>query len=653
MHNSSTIRKPILFSLILLLAALMRLISLRDVPPGLAQDEALDAAIAMFIREGQHALFFREGYGHEPLYHYLAAPFAPLLGANVLSVRLPSVFLGLLMVALAMRWVRREFGSVPAAVTGLGLAISWWPIIFSRIGIRPILEPVLLLLAVWFWRRRPWPAGVFLGLTLYSYTAARVLFLIPLLFFLYLVLRRRMTASPVNAVTPLQLSKPLSPLIVLAAVLLLALPLYLTLRADPTLQQRVDQLIGPVEALMQGDVRPILDATLSTAGVFTFTGDPRWTYTVPGRPLFDPLTSLLFYGGLLLVLSRAWRQPKYAFILIWLAVTLIPSAVTPDAPSTIRLVGAMPVVYLLPGLAVDWLVRFRVPKFAFSRFAAYTLPLALTLLFALNLARTIQDGFIRWTAATETHLNYQKALLDIARHRQSNPAGTPVIADTFYEPIDQESLALILGRDLPVRWVQGGGAVVFPAGGNGRFYVPEFAPPDAALFEAAGLHAIPPFQSETQPVFAVFPLPPIPAVPAITPTVTFDEALTLLGYEPLPHQSGEPLGLLTYWQVEPSPTAAPDFSPDLPWDLAIFVHLLGPDGAIVAQSDGLDAVAATLRPGDIFIQLHTLTLPDPRLPESYTLQLGLYVRSDGRRLTHPGQPSDRLILMTDFFVDEP
>lgn len=625
----------------------MRLISLRDVPPGLAQDEVLDAAIAMFIRQGQHALFFREGYGHEPLYHYLAAPFAPLLGANVLSVRLPSVFLGLLIVALAMRWVRREFGSIPAAVTGLGLAVSWWPIIFSRIGIRPILEPALLLLAVWFWPRRPWLAGVFLGLTLYSYTPARVLFLIPLLFFLYLVLRRRMTAASSH------LFNPLSPLVVLGVFLLVALPLYLTLRADPTLQQRVDQLMGPVEALMQGDVRPILEAALATVGVFSFTGDPRWTYTIPQRPLFDPLTSLFFYGGLLLALSRAWRRPKYAFILIWLGVTLIPSAVTPDAPSTVRLVGAMPVVYLLPGLAVDWLTKVKFPKYAFSRFAPFALSFVLIFLFVLNLARTVQDGFVRWPAATETHLNYQKVLLDITRHRQNDSAGTPVIADNFYEPIDQESLVLNLGYDLPVRWVQGGGAVVYPAGGDGRFYVPEFAPPQAALLEAAGLPSAPLFQSETRPVFTVYPLPLAPDIPPITPTITFDNALTLLGYERLPHQNGEPLQLLTYWQVDQPATAAPNFSPLLPWDLAIFIHLLGPDGAIVAQFDGLDAAAATLRPDDIFIQLHNLALSDPLPPGPYTLQMGLYIRSDGRRLTHPGQPADRFILAADFFLHEP
>ncbi len=147
----------LLFALLILLsAAAFRLVALPDLPPGLAQDEVLDADIALFIRGGEHALFFGHGYGHEPLYHYLAAPFAPLLGDNWLAIRLPSVYLGLLLVALTMRWARRDYGPAAALVAGLGLAVSWWPVVFSRIGIRPILAPLLLVAAVWFWPlRRP------------------------------------------------------------------------------------------------------------------------------------------------------------------------------------------------------------------------------------------------------------------------------------------------------------------------------------------------------------------------------------------------------------------------------------------------------------------------------------------------------------------
>ncbi|HFE65683.1 MAG TPA: hypothetical protein ENJ93_00350, partial [Chloroflexi bacterium] len=73
---------------VLLIAAIFRIISLQDVPPGLSQDEVLNADIVSFIRQGQPALFFREGFGHEPLYHYWSVPFQALLGDNFLSIRL-------------------------------------------------------------------------------------------------------------------------------------------------------------------------------------------------------------------------------------------------------------------------------------------------------------------------------------------------------------------------------------------------------------------------------------------------------------------------------------------------------------------------------------------------------------------------------------
>ena len=112
-------------------------------------------------------------------------PFQVLLGDNALSIRLPAAVLGFLLIALTMRWAKRSFDPLVAVAAGLFLAISWWPIIFSRIGIRPIMEPVFLLLFAWFWPRRPWLAGLFLGLSLYTYTGARVIFLWPVLLAVY------------------------------------------------------------------------------------------------------------------------------------------------------------------------------------------------------------------------------------------------------------------------------------------------------------------------------------------------------------------------------------------------------------------------------------------------------------------------------------
>ena len=102
----------------------LRLVLLHEVPPGLSQDEVLNADIVEFIRGGRLELFFREGFGHEPLFHYLGVPFQLLLGDNVLSIRLPAVFLGLIAIALTLAWARREFGNIAALTAGIGLALS-------------------------------------------------------------------------------------------------------------------------------------------------------------------------------------------------------------------------------------------------------------------------------------------------------------------------------------------------------------------------------------------------------------------------------------------------------------------------------------------------------------------------------------------------
>ena len=72
--------------------------------------------------------------------------------------------------------------------------------------------------------------------------------------------------------------------------------------------------------------------------------------------MFDPVLGVLFYGGLLLCLWR-WREPRHAFLLLWLGASVIPSLVTVDAPSTIRMINALPVLMLFPLLAGQAMVR--------------------------------------------------------------------------------------------------------------------------------------------------------------------------------------------------------------------------------------------------------------------------------------------------------
>ncbi|MBK6712421.1 MAG: hypothetical protein IPG51_19130 [Chloroflexi bacterium] len=350
---------------------------------------------------------------------------------------------------------------------------------------------------------------------------------------------------------------PYSPLTTAVIVLLMAalvsLPLFLTLRADPTLQQRVDQLAGPLAALRQGDLKPVLQSTLQTMGVFSFTGDPRWTYSWPGRPLFDWVTAVLFYAGLGVAFLRL--ETAELRLCPYLAGRR-PASQRPHAASAQH---RAPGWGHAGGLCAARPCR-RSCRLARKRpsplFARVLLPGVLTAVLLLNIALTIRDGFIRWPQAYETRLDhYQSVLLDISRHVKTNPAAALVLADSFYEPIDRDTFRRDLGQNPAARWVQTGaqvsGAVVLPqreAGENGRFYVPEFAPVNPILLAAAGIAAEPVYRSDGYPSFAVYELPrERPCRPCLF--LYYSRVIDLVGYTIRPSEAAEPLQLVTVWRV--------------------------------------------------------------------------------------------------------
>jgi hypothetical protein len=100
---------------------------------------------------------------------------------------------------------------------------------------------------------------------------------------------------------------------------------------------------------------------------------------------------------------------------------------------------------------------------------------------------------------------------------------------------------------------------------------------------------------------------------------------------------GDSFDLVTYWRVRG----------DLPPQLSQFTHVLDAGGTIVTQRDRLALTSASLRPGDVFLQAHRLTLPGDLETGEYPLTIGLYTLPDGARLriTQAGQlRGDRLWL---------
>ena len=122
---------------ILLVATALRVVGLDNfptlvgaTPPGLEHDEVAHWLINRDILAGEHAIYFTEAYGHEALYHYAQAFFGAAVGDHALALRLPSAYLGVLLVAVGYALGRRLFGVRVGLLSAAFLAVLFWPVFY-------------------------------------------------------------------------------------------------------------------------------------------------------------------------------------------------------------------------------------------------------------------------------------------------------------------------------------------------------------------------------------------------------------------------------------------------------------------------------------------------------------------------------------------
>lgn len=615
---------------ILLVATFLRFYGLNNLsPPGLEHDEVAHWIINQDILAGNHAVYFTDAYGHEAGYHYYQTAFMVLLGDNSLALRLPSAFAGLLGVAAAFALVRRLFGLRAALFSAALLAVLFWPIFYSRLGLRAISLPLLSGFSAYFWwqgwrsgKRPYWQyfllAGFFAGLSLHTYLAARAVPIFYLLFVLYLVLVDRPTFR----------RRWKGVLLFFVVYVVVTLPLVLYLLNNPTAEFRISEVDAPLRALREGNLQPVLENSLKILGMFGIAGDPLWRQNVAGLPVFDIVTAVLFYLGVAIALWR-WRQPRYAFLLLWLSTAALPSIVTVDAPSSIRIVNALPVLGVFPFISLRFIHSYSQLSTVFARLSTARwgklVPLLVVLVLLLNIGRTTWNLFKIFPKNEEVQFVWQAAFTDMARYLDTSEDNSPVaIGGWTPETMDPPTMQLLLVReDLSLRFFDPAQSLVFPALTDTqgvRLTRPSILPLAPQLESFLG-------QPETG-TESSYVLYQVDDAANLTPQqetgATFGDEITLLGYDLLEPQILLAPGtyrLLSYWRVD-RPTGEPR---------RFFLHLVDGQGQPIVQQDTLGAPAEHWQMGDVIIQLHTLDIPASINPGS--LLLGIYNPDTNQRLT--------------------
>ncbi len=670
---------------ILLIAAFLRLYRLDVLPPGLTHDEAGHVHDAQAIAGGARPIYQTVGYGREPLYDYLGAGLIALGIPAVTALRLLSVMASLITLLFTFLWAHQAFDGPTALFATALQAVSFWSLAVSRQALRSSLLLALFTAALYlFWRIvYPYPAtdgpnhesrefsqilkrdsrrsarlavyflrsdnlrkvcalalfAALLGATLYTYIPARVLWLLFPTFLAYLALCHRPAFRRIAAPA----------LIAIGVGLLLSTPLFLYLRANPGVEQRLGMLDEPLRALAAGDASVVLKRAASCLAAFVAPGqgDDFLAYNTPGRPFLDPITGALFLAGLVISLLRV-RQPGYAIALLWFAVSIAPSLVTGAAASTTRSITALPPTFLFPAIAAvtgaRWITTHRslqAGQIAVSALAAFV---------SISSVWTVRD-YAAWANTPQVRAAYLHTLVQTAEYLDASPESSVVALSTAlpHAPHDPYVFEASLRRaDLSTRWFNGQRALILPAASPARLIAPAVATLDPYFADLPGLtfrERVSMRPDDLNPYFDVYDWTPQVtrqtlldraqgALLDLALPVDLDGALSLRGYDlrtPVVAPGGV-IELITHWEVTDPARVQPQDLSNAEQELVFFTHALDAAGGIVGQDDRLDAPAWSWQTGDMVTQIHRFALSGDATTGTLDLVVGVYRRSDMTRL---------------------
>lgn len=397
---------------VLAIGVFLRVFRLASVPRGLLYDEAYNGLDIVRIIGGSRPIFLTDNYGREALFIYLQALSVVVFGQTDVALRIVSATVGILTLPVSYLLLRRLFGARVAVLALAWLSVSLWHVMYSRIGLRTIVLPLAAAAAFYFlWRGLDdaWSssvntsspretrtvksglrwfalAGIGLGVAQYTYTTARFLPIVVLLFAGYLLVirrdlfRRALPGFVVCAIVAMAVFAP-------EAWYFVGHPTAFVTRAEEVSVFNTNLTGGSTIDALAYSVR-------RTFGMFSFLGDEQWDRNIPGRPVFDPLSSVLLVSGFLIAVRR-WRDPRYAFVLIWLLLLLVPSMISiRNVPNFLRVTGTIPAIFALPALGAatfwgNWNTRIG-PR-------VQAVPLALTAIaFAIGTYSTYHNYFDVW-----------------------------------------------------------------------------------------------------------------------------------------------------------------------------------------------------------------------------------------------------------------
>jgi hypothetical protein len=365
--------------------------------------------------------------------------------------------------------------------------------------------------------------------------------------------------------------------------------------------------------------------------MFTFAGDPEWLYNVENRPVFDWLTGLFFYLGVIICLVRL-KRIESGFALVWLIVGIAPAFVSIPAASFSHTVAALPVVYILTALGVVDLVDRLASRQGNKKLALSTYLLVSLFVIGLGAWLTIRDYFGTWANEYIVRFQYHAPTREVAKWLNQNPEIDTIAVGTspYQLVLDPLALRLDMPHDIPASWFNAESALATDA--DDRFVLTQLQPPGAMVQKIID------DQGRLQAAYPSFEVYRFGTYPRPGPLDgEFDGGrIVLRSVTGAPDRvlPSEALTWRTAWLIDPPLSQS---------RLKLFLHVLNDQGEVVAGDDREDFNFSTLNQANRLMQVSQVTLP-PELPAGqYQVEIGWYNPDTGERLKR-ADGSDRYLL---------
>ncbi len=344
----------ILFSLILMIAAFMRLYRLDSVPAGCFYDEAINGRAALDILSGGPLPVYTSN--NAAVFLYFIAAIFKFFGIGAAQIRLASALLGILAVPAVYFLIRYLAGPALALAGSFLLAVTRWHIIFSRIGFHAAFAVLALILVLYFAVRAYYEKkaldfvllGGTLGFSLYTYQGAYLIPFILLVFVSYIFFRdknfikihyRKITAS-----------------LAVAAVVFLPLGIYIygNLNSFTKRHNQVSILNQTVRGTWSTEdqsflpetrpkIRHFLDNVKDHLLMFNYRGDVNERHNLPGQPELDFFAGIFAFIGFGYALTRFFH-PVYFLFITGFIILMSAGFLSIEAPQSLRTILALPCV---------------------------------------------------------------------------------------------------------------------------------------------------------------------------------------------------------------------------------------------------------------------------------------------------------------------